>query len=482
MVSPTGGTSAILHGIPWGQSWEKTYAIMPATVSAIRFPRPTRLVNTGTNMWGKWDAPDSSCGGGAPSTDTTIPQCVFFNLWFAGSTFTQNGKIHPAHGVNLYIKREPGLQGDCRCLAVGFANRLTARLHAFEGSLTNPARGFWVFRGARSSNEFSFGPKNDTGYAQQIIPQFLPANPNGTHFFEAGFNAGTRGCAGRPAWSREREYADAGWFGAFMGVHGRRRLGPSGRAAESFLPERVVQHSLEPTHTPTRHGATHRRPKAVVRASHPMRRPLLPSPTRATLGRGGDECHADGARPSPAALRARCSNDAYALGLLTNRESAAIKRAGGPELRRQIAAAHREGPPRCPPSRMPVGDSSSSGVPPEGAAITSMKRMRVARNALAAYFQRSADRLILVPSSETWPSFTRPAFWQMRSTWRNSPGSACRWVFRNALIRLLRERRRPAQRARRSNTRRRRCAARALGDGAAVTSGGSVARFRAPST
>jgi hypothetical protein len=53
--------SAILWDIPWGQSWEKTCEITPATIRGHYFSRPTRCVNTGTNIWGEFDVPDSSC-------------------------------------------------------------------------------------------------------------------------------------------------------------------------------------------------------------------------------------------------------------------------------------------------------------------------------------------------------------------------------------------------------------------------------------
>lgn len=52
--------SSILWDIPWGQSWENTCANMPAIVRGHSFPHPTRCVNTGTNMWGEFDVPDTS--------------------------------------------------------------------------------------------------------------------------------------------------------------------------------------------------------------------------------------------------------------------------------------------------------------------------------------------------------------------------------------------------------------------------------------
>ena len=53
--------SSVLWGIPSGQSWEASCAQMPATVRGRYFPHPTRCVNTGMNMWGEFDVPDSSC-------------------------------------------------------------------------------------------------------------------------------------------------------------------------------------------------------------------------------------------------------------------------------------------------------------------------------------------------------------------------------------------------------------------------------------
>lgn len=53
--------SAILWDIPWGQSWEDACANQSATINGQYFSRPTRCVNTGTNMWGEWDVVDSTC-------------------------------------------------------------------------------------------------------------------------------------------------------------------------------------------------------------------------------------------------------------------------------------------------------------------------------------------------------------------------------------------------------------------------------------
>ncbi len=53
--------SAVLHGIPWGQSWEQACANMPATINGEHFDRPTRCVNAGFNMWGEFDVSDDGC-------------------------------------------------------------------------------------------------------------------------------------------------------------------------------------------------------------------------------------------------------------------------------------------------------------------------------------------------------------------------------------------------------------------------------------
>ncbi|MDQ8036167.1 MAG: GYF domain-containing protein [Pedobacter sp.] len=52
--------SSILWGIPFGQSWENACANMPATINGIYFPRPSRCKNTGSNMWGEFDVPESA--------------------------------------------------------------------------------------------------------------------------------------------------------------------------------------------------------------------------------------------------------------------------------------------------------------------------------------------------------------------------------------------------------------------------------------
>lgn len=53
--------SSVLWGIPPGQSWEQTCAVTPAVVRGHAFPHPTRCVNTGTNIWGEFHVPDTSC-------------------------------------------------------------------------------------------------------------------------------------------------------------------------------------------------------------------------------------------------------------------------------------------------------------------------------------------------------------------------------------------------------------------------------------
>jgi hypothetical protein len=53
--------SAILWGIPWGQSWETACANTPADIQGHHFERPSRCVNTTANMWGEFDVPDGTC-------------------------------------------------------------------------------------------------------------------------------------------------------------------------------------------------------------------------------------------------------------------------------------------------------------------------------------------------------------------------------------------------------------------------------------
>jgi LysM domain len=53
---------SVLYDIPWGQSWEKTCAITPGPAgTAVAGKLPTRCVNTGFNIWGEWDVPDTTC-------------------------------------------------------------------------------------------------------------------------------------------------------------------------------------------------------------------------------------------------------------------------------------------------------------------------------------------------------------------------------------------------------------------------------------
>ena len=58
-----GKYSAILWGIPWGQSWEQACATTPAPPDdpAIAGRLPTRCVNTVFNEWGEWDVTDHTC-------------------------------------------------------------------------------------------------------------------------------------------------------------------------------------------------------------------------------------------------------------------------------------------------------------------------------------------------------------------------------------------------------------------------------------
>ena len=54
--------SAILWNIPWGWSWERACQTTPGSPAGISPRPPNRCVNTGLNMWGQWDVPDTSCG------------------------------------------------------------------------------------------------------------------------------------------------------------------------------------------------------------------------------------------------------------------------------------------------------------------------------------------------------------------------------------------------------------------------------------
>ncbi|MFT7577772.1 MAG: hypothetical protein ACI9XZ_004175 [Alphaproteobacteria bacterium] len=53
--------SAILHGIPFGQSWERACARQGAVVGGKRFTRPSRCINRRTAMWGEFIVRDRSC-------------------------------------------------------------------------------------------------------------------------------------------------------------------------------------------------------------------------------------------------------------------------------------------------------------------------------------------------------------------------------------------------------------------------------------
>lgn len=53
--------SAVLHDIPWGKSWEKACSNNGATINGKAFSKPTRCVNSGTQMWGEFEVPDESC-------------------------------------------------------------------------------------------------------------------------------------------------------------------------------------------------------------------------------------------------------------------------------------------------------------------------------------------------------------------------------------------------------------------------------------
>ncbi|HET9451879.1 MAG TPA: membrane dipeptidase, partial [Aggregicoccus sp.] len=53
--------SSILWNIPNGYSWEAACAETPATVAGQYFSRPSRCVNTVTNMWGQFDVATASC-------------------------------------------------------------------------------------------------------------------------------------------------------------------------------------------------------------------------------------------------------------------------------------------------------------------------------------------------------------------------------------------------------------------------------------
>jgi hypothetical protein len=65
--------SAILWDIPWGRSWEAecNETPPPAVINGVTFTKPSRCVNTGFNMWGEFDVPDSTCPCG-----TAYPICL----------------------------------------------------------------------------------------------------------------------------------------------------------------------------------------------------------------------------------------------------------------------------------------------------------------------------------------------------------------------------------------------------------------------
>lgn len=61
--------SAILWGIPWGQSWEETCAVTPADFTdkhgtPQHFDRPTWCENNFWNEWGHFHVWDATCDGG----------------------------------------------------------------------------------------------------------------------------------------------------------------------------------------------------------------------------------------------------------------------------------------------------------------------------------------------------------------------------------------------------------------------------------
>jgi hypothetical protein len=69
--------SAILWGIPWGQSWEQTCMATPATINGINFAHPARVSNTFVNIWGQFDVPDDSCGIVPPTPSALVTtECI----------------------------------------------------------------------------------------------------------------------------------------------------------------------------------------------------------------------------------------------------------------------------------------------------------------------------------------------------------------------------------------------------------------------
>lgn len=51
--------SAILHDVPWNESWETWCEETPG----LENRPPNHCVNVGWNMWGQWDVSDSRCRG-----------------------------------------------------------------------------------------------------------------------------------------------------------------------------------------------------------------------------------------------------------------------------------------------------------------------------------------------------------------------------------------------------------------------------------
>jgi hypothetical protein len=80
-LSDASGThrfSAILWNIPWGQSWEETCIVTPGPGGTpVAGILPTRCVNTGLNIWGEWDVPDSSCRPPCLCTTPALAGCTF---------------------------------------------------------------------------------------------------------------------------------------------------------------------------------------------------------------------------------------------------------------------------------------------------------------------------------------------------------------------------------------------------------------------
>jgi len=64
--------ASILWDIPAGTSWEETCRKTPAVVQGVSFSAPSRCVNTGFNMWGEFDVPDTTCGGTPTNIDLGV--------------------------------------------------------------------------------------------------------------------------------------------------------------------------------------------------------------------------------------------------------------------------------------------------------------------------------------------------------------------------------------------------------------------------